>query len=75
MSYFHHANDYWTMKGTGDCDGVEMVEPPPKQQGSVSRMPGARKDQAAEEEERQARRCTTMVQRASEAELYSCKAA
>ena len=26
MNYFHHANDYWTMKGTGDCNGVEMVD-------------------------------------------------
>ena len=19
LSYFHHANNYWTMKGTGSC--------------------------------------------------------
>lgn len=26
LSYFHHANDYWTMKGTGSCDNREIVD-------------------------------------------------
>jgi arylsulfatase I/J len=26
LGYFHHANNYWTMKDTGSCNGTEMVD-------------------------------------------------
>ena len=26
LNYFHHENNYWTMKDTGDCNGVAMLD-------------------------------------------------